>query len=162
MNLVADLLPPTQYDLGWGIIAVAILVIAAIFYVVLLLMTRKKKPEPLIHTLPTVAYSSERSLLIKTKYAEAIRNVGLAHEVGELSTRKAFQALSVYLRNFVHEYSGTGAYAMTLKDMSKAQTPALLQDKVRNYYPLAFEEANRTGNVKLAVEDAIKLVELWY
>lgn len=162
MNLVADLLPPTQYDLGWGIIAVAILVIAIVFYITLLLMTRKKKPEQVIHALPTVAYFSERSMLIKTKYTEAIRNVGLAHEAGDISTRKAFQALSVYLRNFAHEYSGTGAYAMTLKDMSNSQTPELLQDKVRNYYPLAFEEANRTGNVQLAVEDAVKVVEIWY
>lgn len=162
MNDEGSLLPPAQYDFIWPLLAIALVVMAVIFYVFLFVATKKVKPEPIVQMLPRTASSVERLSLIKNKYAQKVIHIQTAHNEGKLSTRKAFQALSINLRNFTHEYSGTGAHAMSLTDLYDTQAPKLLLEKIQNYYPLAFEEANKKGNVDLAVADALKVIQIWH
>lgn len=162
MNDEGSLFPPVQYDIIWPLLAVALVIMAIVFYVFLFVSTKKVKPEPIIQMLPRTASSMERLSLIKNKYVKKVIDIQSAHAEGALSTRKAFQALSINLRNFTHEYSGTGAHAMSLTDLYQTQAPEVLLDKIRNYYPLAFEEANKDGNVNLAVDDALRVIQLWH
>lgn len=162
MNDEGSLFPPAQYDFIWPLLAIALVVMAIIFYVFLFVSTRKLKPEPIIQLLPRTASSTERLSLIKNKYVKKVMDIQAAHAEGNLTNRKAFQALSINLRNFTHEYSGTGAHAMSLTDLYETKAPEVLLDKIKNYYPLAFEEANRNGNVNLAVDDALRVIQLWH
>lgn len=162
MNDEGSLFPPTQYDFIWPLLAVALVVMAIVFYVFLFVSTKKLKPEPIIQMLPRTASSMERLSLIKNKYTKKVIDIQSAHSEGTLSNRKAFQALSINLRNFTHEYSGTGAHAMSLTDLHRTQAPEVLLNKIKNYYPLAFEEANKNGNVELAVNDALRVIQLWH
>lgn len=161
MYVVAELIPPKQYDIAWGLIACCLVVLAIVFYITVFKLTQKVKIKENILMLPRIASGEERLSLIKNKYVEDIVNIQRSFDADEISDRKAFQALSIVLRNFTHEYSGSGAYAMNLSDLQKTNAPELLLEKIRNYYPLAFEEANRTGNVSLAVQDALKVVSVW-
>ena len=156
-----SLFPPMQYELGWGIIAACLILLVIVFLITLLRMTRKAKPENPIAVLPKMANAEERLMLIKVKYSKNIENIRTSYRNNEISTRKAFQALSINLRNFTHEYSGSGAHAMTLTDLQQKNAPEILKEKIYHYYPLAFEEANRTGNIELAVNDALKVISLW-
>jgi hypothetical protein len=158
---VAELIPPKQYDIAWGLIACCLIVLAIVFYITIFKLTQKVKIQENIVKLPRIAGGEERLSLVKNKYVEDIMNIQRSFEANEISDRKAFQALSIVLRNFTHEYSGSGAYAMNLSDLKQNNAPELLLEKIRNYYPLAFEEANRTGNVSLAVQDALKVVSIW-
>ena len=161
MNAAVDISPPVQYDIAWVLIVGGLTLIALVFYIVLFQMTKKMKPEENILMMPRIANGAERLSLIKNNYAGKVYDIQKAYHNGDISDRKAFQALSVNLRNFTHEYSGSGAHAMTLTDLNKTQAPELLKEKIQNYYPLAFEEAERTSNVDLAVEDALKVIAIW-
>ncbi len=143
------------------LIGIGLVLIAVIFIYLVLLFTKKLKPEDFIKPLAKEVTGAERLSLVKNKYAEEIQSVQTRWDSKEISTRKAFQLLSISLRNFTHEYSGSQAFSMDLQDLENAQAPEILTDKIRNYYPLAFEEANRTGNVRLATEDALRLVQVW-
>jgi hypothetical protein len=158
----AEIAGPLPFEIGWGAIAVGLILLAIGYYVVLFVSTRKLKPREDVSMLPTVAHGAERLSLIKSKYAKRIQDVQEAYNAGKISQRKAFQSLSVNLRNFTHEYSGSGAYAMTLTDLEKHQAPALLSDRIKVFYPIAFEEAEKTGDVNLAVQDALQVIQVWY
>lgn len=162
MLAVANLFPPRQYDIAWGLIACCLIIIGIVFYITVFRLTRKAKMDDDVVMLPRIAGGEERLSLVKNKYVKDILNIQRAYGVNEISNRKAFQALSIALRNFTHEYSGSGAYSMNLSDLQESNAPELLLEKIRNYYPLAFEEANRTGNVDMAVEDALKVVSAWH
>jgi hypothetical protein len=153
---------PLQFELGWAAIAIGLALIAVAYYITLILSTRKLQPREDVSMLPTVAYGPERLGLIKSKYAKKIQDVQEAYNAGNISQRKAFQSLSVNLRNFTHEYSGSGAHAMTLTDLQRHQAPALLSDRIKAFYPIAFEEAEKTGDVNLAVQDALQVIQVWY
>jgi hypothetical protein len=159
---VDELFAPLQYQIAWAIIAGSLVVLALVFYIIMFVLTRKVKIQTEIKPLPKMANLAEKLSLIKNKYAQDVILVGELHSKGEISTRTAFQSLSVHLRNFTHEYSQTGAYSMTLTDLTKNQAPPLLKDKIRNFYPVAFEEAERNANVKLAVKDALEVIQLWH
>lgn len=161
MDDTANLFPPMQYQAGWALMAVSLILLLIIFYIVVLRSTRKLKPEPLIVSLPRVAGGEERLSLIKNKYVKKVQEIQEAYHEGDISSRKAFQALSINLRNFTHEYSRSGAHAMTLTDLHKYNAPEFLRNKIRDFYPLAFEEAERTGNVDLAVNDVLQVIALW-
>lgn len=158
-----QLLEPQQYDIVWAIIAIGLLVIAALFYFLLFLFTKKMKPEEEVEPLkPEVVNYYDWSKVLKDKYIKRVEVIDKNYEDGKISNRKAFQELGALLRNFTHEYSGSGAFAMGLVDLEKEKAPELLVDKIRNFYPLAFEEANRTGDVKLASDDALKVINIWH
>lgn len=158
------LMPPIQYDLIWLVIAVSLVGLVVLFYTILLSLTSKIKPEDVIKPLPDDSNSPpvDRMGELKNRYVTQVLELQKKHDEGKVSTRKAFQSLSVLLRNFSHEYSKTGAFSMSLNDLERSSTPVVLTDKIRNFYPFAFEQANKTGNVKLAVEDTLKVIQLWH
>lgn len=162
MNDEGELFPPVQYDPVWMIIAISLIVLVFVFYYLIFLITKKARPEDIIAPLPVTAVGGERLSLIKNKYSEKVVEVVGAYNDGYISNRKAFQSLSVILRNFVHEYSLSGAHAMSLRDLKEAQAPELLTERIQNFYPLAFEEANLTGNVDLAAKDTLMVIQQWY
>lgn len=160
MSYVNELFPPMQYQPGWGWLLLALFVVLFLVWVTIFVMTKATKIDVKVVPLPVMVGDAERFSLIKNKYAEDIQLVGLLHADKKISTRKAFQSLSSHLRNFSHEYSMTGAYSMTLADLKNKNVP-LVKDKIENFYPFAFQEAERDGNVQLAVEDALKVIQLW-
>lgn len=162
MNEEGELFPPAQYDPIWMVMIISMIVIAIIFYILVLLSTRKVKLEEMITPLPGTASGNERLSLIKNKYVKKVEDTVEAYNDGRISNRKAFQSLSILLRSFVHEYSLAGTHAMNLRDLKNASAPQLLTERIQNFYPLAFEEANRTGNVELAANDTLMVIQQWY
>lgn len=162
MNNAEDsLFPPMQYDPIWFIIGIGLILVAAVFIALLLFFTKKVNPNHSLKALPQEVQGEERLSLIKTHYSGEIKELEESWRDKEISTRKAFQLLSISIRNFTHEYSGSQAFAMSLRDLEEAQAPEILAEKIRHYYPIAFEEAGRTGNFSLAAEDAQKLIMVW-
>lgn len=154
--------PPLQYDFMWIILAGSVLFVAIVFYVFLFIMTRKLKHKKDIMPLPKGLTQEEALSLIKNKYAENIMTVSSKYKTGEITSKQAFQSLSIHLRNFSHEYSATGAYSMTLKDLNDKKAAPSLRKKIEDFYPYAFERAEKEGNVALAVKDALEVIQLWH
>lgn len=157
-----ELFPPMQYDIMWAILAGSVLLVAIVFYVFLFVMTRKLKHKNDVMPLPKGLSNEETLSLIKNKYAENIMVVENQYKTGQISSKKAFQSLSIHLRNFTHEYSSSGAYAMTLKDLEEKDAPTSLRQRIQDFYPFAFEKAEKEGNVNLAVKDALEVIQLWH
>ena len=162
MNAEGELFPPAQYDIVWILVLTGLIVMLVIFYLFVFLSTRRIKPEEEIKPLPRVANGVERLSLIKNKYSQKVTQIQSSYTSGSISNRKAFQLLSISLRNFTHEYSGSGAHAMSLTDLQQNNAPEVLLEKIRNFYPTAFEEAERQANVELAVEDVLKVIQIWH
>lgn len=99
---------------------------------------------------------------IKNLYAQEISNVGEQFKAGDISRRVAFQHLSVLLRNFTHEYSKTQDNTSTLVELKSKGAPDLLVDRIKEFYPPAFEEAEKENNVILAVNDALMVIQKWH
>lgn len=161
MNADETPLVPLQYPLTWAFLAIVLVGLVITFYLFVFFMTRRKKAREEVFVLPDSGLSYDRLAYIKNKYVEEAVQVGVDYDAGQLTTRKAFQTLSVLLRNFSHEYSRTGAYAMTLTDLKNNQVDISLQQKVQNLYPFALKRAEKEGNVKLAVADAIEVITKW-
>lgn len=156
-----DTLPLAEYNIIWLLIGTGLLVLAILFVALVLLFTKKLNPEDFVKPLDKEVTGAERLSLIKNTYTEELLKIEQQWNDKEISTRKAFQLLSLNLRNFTHEYSSSGAFSFSLQDLEEHNAPEILVNKIRNYYPLSFEEANRTGNVNLAVQDALKLIQVW-
>jgi len=157
-----DILQPLQYPLTWAFIAGSLILLATAFYIILLLMTRKVKTNFEVTQLPDEMGLAHKLSAIKNKYAQNILFVQQQYDEGSITTRKAFQSISVHLRNFSHEYSQTGAFAMTLTDMQQNNAPVVLETKIRNIYPVAFQEAELNANVHKATQDALEVIQLWH
>lgn len=156
-----DVLTPLQYPITWVWISGSLVLLAIVFYITLLVMTRKRKLKLDVPMLPGGLSSEEKLSALRNKYAEEIISIQTAYKAKEISTRKAFQSISITIRNFSHEYSHTGAFAMTLTELEAAQTPLMLQEKIRLIYPVAFQQAEVEANVDLAVNDALEVIRLW-
>lgn len=161
MKEEGKLVDPLQYGLDWGLVSVCLVVLVLVYYIVLFFITRKKNNDEDIKMLPSVATGAERLSLIKNKYANNIKGIAKNFEEDRLTERQVFQALSIELRNFTHEYSGSGAYSMTLSDLYATHAPSILLSRIEESYPAAFQEASYNHDVNKAIEEALKVVKVW-
>lgn len=158
----AEILTPLQYPWSWLFIAGSFIVLAIGYYLITNLMLRKKKKLQEVQPLPDSLSMVEKLSLIKNKYAEQVQTIQADYDSEKISTRKAFQSLSVVLRDFSHEYSQTGAYSMTLADLEINNSPMILQERIRAIYPVAFQKAESEADVHLAVRDTLEVIQRWH
>lgn len=159
--VIADLIPPRQYDLFWFLLAVGLCAVAVGYIVSVLLFTRKMKPETPVVPLPRKVEGTERLALIKEQYVNQLLFLQAQYDEGNLSQRKVYQLVSLYLRNFSHEYSATRAYAMNLQDLKINNAPPALVDMVHTVYPAAFSKNSSELTVQSVVGDAVEVVKRW-
>lgn len=161
MKEEGKLVDPFQYGIDWGLITLCLVLLVTGYYIALFIFTRKRKNDEDIRMLPTVATGAERLSLIKNKYANNIKEIAKNYESERLTERQVFQALSIELRNFTHEYSGSGAYSMTLSDLYATHAPSILLSRIEESYPAAFQEASYNHDVNKAIDEALKVVKVW-
>lgn len=157
-----EILNPIQYPWSWLFIAGSFVVLALGYYIVTNLFLRKKKVTKEIEPLPEDLNPYERLSAVKNKYAQLTSAIAHQYDAKEISTRKAFQSLSLLLREFSHEYSRTNAHAMTLADLQNNNSPVVLQERVRAIYPVAFQKAEVDADVHLAVGDMLEVIKRWH
>jgi len=153
--------PLQQYPPSWGLIIGAVLAVLIIFYVIMLVLTRKIKVIDNVEEIPVLTLEQKLSE-IKNKYALEAQLVEQSYNKKELTTRQAFQKLSYLLRNFTNEYSHTYDHTSTLLELEGKGAPPLLKDRIKEFYPEAFQEAESEQDVTKAVYDTLQVINLWH
>lgn len=153
--------PLQQYPPSWGVIIGAVLLVMFVFYIIMLVLTRKIKIIDNVEEIPLLSLEQKLSE-IKNKYALQVQEIEKNYINKNLSKRQAFQKLSATLRNFTNEYSHTFDHTSTLQELEIKGAPPLLKDRIKEFYPGAFQEAESQQDVKKAVYDTLQVINLWH
>ena len=156
MRAEASLYPPESYHGGWLVLGCALLVVIAGWYGWLFWTTRAARP-PESPTPPPTDVTG-----LRMQYLKRIDDVERRADAGELDLRGVHQELSVVVRNFVHEASGSRAHVMTLAGLRDSdERHGRLAPVIESYYPPAFM-ASSVGDIARAITAARALVDTWF
>ena len=150
MQVQTDLKPMFSYSLLLPIIIIILMII--IFF--LRKIKRKKNPAKKI-----IIPSKKDLVSIKNNYLLQLQLLSLDYDKDKINTRKAYQKLSVIIRNFIFEATNIKVQNYTLKDIKELNMPVLI-DLVEEYYNPEFNVISN-GNVNEAINRARLVIERW-
>ena len=78
---------------------------------------------------------------------------------GMITSRKAYQELSMTIRLFVYELTGVEVQSYTLKEIKKLNIP-VLYELIKEYYDPEFSKLSK-GNIKLSIDKTRGVIQRW-
>ena len=96
---------------------------------------------------------------IKYKYLSKLNDLELSLNDKRITSRKAYQELSVLIRLFVYELTGLEVQSCTLKDIKKLNIP-VLYELIKEYYDPEFSKISK-GNIKASIEKTKEVISRW-
>lgn len=96
---------------------------------------------------------------IKYKYLSKLNDLELNLNDKKITSRKAYQELSVLIRLFVYELTGLEVQSCTLKDIKKLNIP-VLYELIKEYYDPEFSKISK-GNIKASIEKTKEVISRW-
>ncbi|MCW4458338.1 hypothetical protein [Microbacterium sp. MPKO10] len=140
---------PVSYSSAWLWIACGIGALVLLWYLVVWFFPRARAPKQPRESRPAPGELSQR-------YRRLIDEIEAAHAANEITTREAHLKLSILVRLYVEERSGTRVSALTLADLTESKH-AGLADTVAAYYPFEFAPRS-SGELAPSVRRARELV----
>lgn len=104
-------------------------------------------------------YARKDIYSIKYEYLEKLNKLENSLTSGKISSRKAYQELSMLIRLFVYELTGIEAQSYTLKDIKKLNIP-VLYELIKEYYDPEFSKISK-GNIKLSIDKTRGVIQRW-
>ena len=128
---------------------------------VLLLLHRKgkvrvAKPQKVTPVLPS---SPATVAACKNKYLKQLEQIRQASLTGQLSVRSTYQQLSLCIRNFIYEMTGTNVVNYTLADIKQLKLPTL-ERLMEEYYTQEFPYQTQ-ADACVSIENTKKAIEQW-
>ncbi len=111
----------------------------------------KEKPKSVKHIVPADE--------VKQKYNKLIDELEKCHRNEKISTRKAYQELSIVLRKFVNELTGVKVHNYTLTEIKKIDM-AQLADVIEECYSPEFS-ADSVGDLYDTMKKARNVIQKW-
>lgn len=96
---------------------------------------------------------------IQRKYLKQAEHIRQALSKNQLSTREAYQQMSLCIRNFVSEATGAQVQNCTLEDIRYLHMPEL-EALIAEYYVPEFA-VNSQGDSAASLEKMKRIIELW-
>ena len=96
---------------------------------------------------------------VKYKYLSKLNDLELNLNDKKITSRKAYQELSVLIRLFVYELTGLEVQSCTLKDIKKLNIP-VLYELIKEYYDPEFSKISK-GNIKASIEKTKEVISRW-
>ena len=153
-----DLLyPPAQYDGGWLLLLLGIILVVILAGVLVAVLTRPRRlaATPQVHPEAVLVQ-------LRGEYLARIDDIDRRARSGEIDARRAHGELSRLMRAFVAEYSGLEAPVLTLQDLvARGVHPALIDALGRFSYPSLFRRQPPVDPV-LGAEAARQVVHTWH
>ena len=78
---------------------------------------------------------------------------------GTITSRKAYQELSMIIRLFVYELTGIEVQSYTLREIKKLNIP-VLYELIKEYYDPEFSKISK-GNIKLSIDKTRGVIQRW-
>lgn len=149
MQTTTKLRPLFSYSLLW--IIVIIVIISLIIYVYF----KKKNKKDIVVNVPLF----KDMIRIKEQYIYLINNLINKVNSKSISNRKAYQELSLLIRNFIFEMTGIRVQYYTLKDIEFLNMP-FLYELVKEYYDPEFAYKSE-GNIMESINKTKGMIERW-
>ena len=96
---------------------------------------------------------------IKYKYLNKLNDLDKSLNDKKITSRKAYQELSMLIRLFVYELTGLEVQSCTLKDIKKLNIP-VLYELIKEYYDPEFSKISK-GNIKVSIEKTKEVISRW-
>ena len=152
-KVATELRAPFHYEI---IIPILILVIIFFMYIFFhKLKTKNKK-----HVSKITITKPKDLISIQNKYLNLINDLSNKYQNKQISSRHAFQSLSVLIRKFIYEVTNINVDTLTLKDIDPIEMP-ILYELVSDYYDPEFASISK-GNIIKAIEKTRKVIEKWH
>lgn len=153
MQEISELMPMFSYSL----ITILFFLILVIINIILLINPKKSN---LHNDIPLVIEPPKNNkLTIKEKYLKEIELLKTQLQNNEISSRKAYQRLSMIIRKFIFEMTSLKVQNYTLEEIRKIKMPVLI-DLVEEYYDPEFS-ANEKGNIESSIEKTREVISRW-
>lgn len=153
MQVETELQPMFHYAI-WPFFVLALIIAGLIF---LLKHKPKKKPEPVKIELNIPKRKTVST--VKQEHLVQIKTIKEDYNNKKISERKAFQKLSVVVRDFVYETTGIEVQKYTLRDIKTLKMPELSK-LVESYYSPEFSKDSE-GDIQDALDKTRELIEKW-
>lgn len=122
-----------------------------IFIVIKLLKNKKETSK--------ITISPKNVNLIKNNFLNKINELEEKFDNNLLTSRKAYQELSILIRLFVYEITGLEVQKCTLLEIEKLNIP-ILTELIKEYYDPEFSKLSR-GNIKNSINKTKGVVLKW-
>lgn len=96
---------------------------------------------------------------IRYKYLNKLNDLEKSLNDKKITSRKAYQELSMLIRLFVYELTGLEVQSCTLKDIKKLNIP-VLYELIKEYYDPEFSKISK-GNIKASIEKTKEVISRW-
>lgn len=153
MQIDTELRPPFSYSLV-PILFLLIILLLPFFYCLINKFFSVKKNNTYLKN-----YSKKDISSIKYEYLKKLNDLEKSLESKKISSRKAYQELSMLIRLFVYELTGLEVQTCTLKDIKKLNIP-VLYELIEEYYDPEFSKISR-GNIKESIEKTKGVIGRW-
>ena len=138
--------------------SILIIVIVLILIGILFFLLRKKKPVKEVP--PVIKRPAPRNLfVIKNNYLMQINELRDQLKNNTIETRKAYQKLSVIIRNFIFETTQIRVQYYSLQEITQANIP-VLTELVEEYYAPEFSKEGE-GDCLSSLEKTREVIEKW-
>ena len=157
MKTSVTLQEPFSYSMI-PMIVVGILV--ALYGIYLIISILQKQPKKKIATaVPKKIISPADIRTIKSKYLAELENIKQALWTQQISTRDAYQKMSLCIRHFVYEVTGIQVQNYTLEDIKGLHMPGL-EALIAEYYAPEFAMTSMSDSTS-SIERTKRVIELW-
>ena len=131
---------------------IILLLLGMIGIIIYLIMTRKRPEKPIMIVKPP-----KRDLLtIKNNYLKQLDNL---KNDKEISNRKAYQTLSLIIRNFVYEVTQIKVPYYSLEEIKQINLPELTKLVEEYYHPEFAKEPQ--GTLDYSITKTREVIEKW-
>lgn len=153
MQEISELMPMFSYSL----ITILFFLLLVITNIILLI-----KPKKIITTEnnPIIIEPPKNSKdTIKNQYLKEIDLLKIKLQNNEITSRKAYQRLSIIIRKFIYEMTSLKVQNYTLEEIKQIKMPVLI-DLVGEYYDPEFS-VNEKGNIENSIEKTREVISRW-
>ena len=135
-------------------------ILVALYGIYLIVSILQKQPKKKIATaVPKKIISPADIRTIKSKYLAELENIKQALWTQQISTRDAYQKMSLCIRHFVYEVTGIQVQNCTLQDIRQLHMPGL-EALITEYYAPEFATIS-IGDSAAGLETTKRVIELF-
>lgn len=158
MKTSVTLQEPFSYSLLPILVVGALVIFYGIYLIVFIIMKKRHKKKP-ISQVTKKTNSVTDMKMIKTKYLTELETIEQKLWRKEITTREAYQKMSICIRQFVYEVTGIQVQNYTLHDIQQLHMPSL-EALITEYYTPEFAVIS-LGDSAASLEKTKRAIELW-
>lgn len=149
-----------QEPFSYAILPIILVGALIIFYgIYLIVSVRKKQHKQSMYQTPKKPDSGTDIHMIKTKYLTELETIKQELWREQITTRQAYQKMSLCIRQFVYEVTGIQVQNYTLQEIRRLHMPSL-EALIVEYYAPEFAVTS-LGDSTASLERTKRAIELW-